>query len=241
MRHFLVEPERLAGDVVTIGGEDARHIATVLRLTAGATITVTCDGRRYDCRVTSTTADRVTADVVKEIVTPPDPTPPLTLLQGIPKGKKMDDIVRMVTEAGVATVIPLITRWTEVKLDGETLLNKTHRWRAVAHAADKQSGSLARTTVTEPVKLAEAGRIARSELKLVFWEEKAPSLKACLSLLPSPPASIALLIGPEGGLAADEVETLQGQGFLPVSLGPKILRTETAGLTAVAALRYHFM
>ncbi len=231
MRHFLIAKEVCNEGKVTLDEEDARHIAKALRMRVGEEIVFSCEGKRFRGRLISVTPSEVTAEAIEELPAPPAMTP-LTLVQAIPKGKKMDDIIRMATEIGVDRIVPLKlsrceTTATPAKID---------RWLAIIRAADKQSRSLRFTEMTEPQSLDRAWNLAG--LKLLLWEGEAPSLKQVLADHPAP-SGVTIVIGPEGGFSDDEYRHLIGMGFLAVSLGPKILRTETAGVAALAALRSH--
>ncbi|MBF0169673.1 MAG: 16S rRNA (uracil(1498)-N(3))-methyltransferase [Nitrospinae bacterium] len=231
MRHFLVAPDRIVDGVVTLDRDDARHVATVLRMRPGDEIVVSADGRRWRCRLSTVTPTGATAETLDEAPLPP-PETPVTLVQAVPKGKKMDDIIRMATEIGVDRIVPLILS----RCEGRPTPDKIERWQAIALSADKQSRSLRPTVVAASATLDSL--IVDAGLKLLLWEGEAPSLPTALANHPAP-RQVTLLIGPEGGIADDEYRRLVAQGFLPVSLGPKILRTETAGAAALAALRSH--
>ena len=159
-------------------------------------------------------------------------------MQVLPKGRKMDRVVRQATEAGVARVVPLLGRNSLYRFDGEEdLQNKLQRWRRIAREALQQSGAGGMPEIQAPQPLPEAvGRAGPGEVRLVFHQERrgTRSLHECLA---GSVQSVCVVIGPEGGLAPEEVELLIAGGFVPITLGTTVLRTETAAVFALAAIQ----
>lgn len=249
---FFISPEQVVGSRITITGEDVRHIAVVLRMKAADELHV-CDGNGTEYRVKITDMHR--SEIRTEIVSRAMHAirePRVTLCQGLPKSDKMDLIVQKATELGVASIVPLITERTVLKVrDGEKRVN---RWRKIAREAAMQS-SRTDIPVIEPIRSfreflfspnpgprppvpAVTGSELRT-LRLMPWEEGTEPIKRILRGK-SDAAGISVLIGPEGGFSPAEATMARERGFHLVSLGPNILRTETAAIAALAMIGYEF-
>lgn len=238
MRRFRVQPEDVAGDRVTLGAEETRHLTRVLRLGVGDVVEA-LDGTGTMLTVRIETVGRRAAEglVLSRAAHRTESPLRLTLVQGIAKGDKMERIIRMATELGVATVVPLRTARAVVKLEGK--IGRVARWQRVAQEAAKQSGRAVVPQVAEPLLLEEwlAGR-ETSGLLLCLWEGAPTPL---LPKLPEPPiAQAVLVVGPEGGLEGAEVEALGKAGAVVGHLGSRILRTETAGPVGLALLQARY-
>ena len=238
-RRFLVPPEVLTGvppggEVVLRGGE-ARHAAVVLRLRPGdEAVVFDGTGAERIVRLTAVSFEQVVGRVVERKKEGITPTVRLILMQGVPKGSKMDDVVRMGTELGVGEFVPLLTRRAVSRAPG-----RVERWRRIASAAATQSGRADVPVVREPEELSEAlRRMPPDALLLVLWEgERSRPIGAALRAGPVS-GPVALLVGPEGGLGEEEVALAISRGGVPVTLGPLVLRTETAGMAALAMVLY---
>ncbi|MBI5815368.1 MAG: 16S rRNA (uracil(1498)-N(3))-methyltransferase [Nitrospinae bacterium] len=239
MRHFIVSPLAVSGDSVTITGQDAHHIHHVLRLKKGDEITVAAgEPGRLLCEVAHISKESVTATIIARLAELEPAGPKIILAQGLPKGKKMDDIVRMACELGVAEIIPVVTQRCVAKI-GDNADSKVERWNAVSIAAAKQSQASHVTAVAGAMQIGALPSPSGSNISIVLWEEESRPLKEILQTAPKPD-SITIVIGPEGGLAKDEVESLKSRGFSCASIGNKILRTETAGVAAASMILYHY-
>lgn len=235
MRRFVVSPADVAGDRVTIGGPEAHHIATVLRLQPTDRVTVIDgSGAEYLVELERVSSEQVTGRVMDRSHGL-RPWFRLTLIQGIPKGGKMDDVVRMGTELGITEFVPAHTARSVAASGG-----RVQRWRRIATEAAKLSRRADVPVVRDPVPLAEALDLIRPALTVVLWEgEHGRTLADAVRDHPVPDHA-ALIVGPEGGLEEEEVAAAAAAGAAPVSLGPLILRTETAGVAAAAMLLYEF-
>jgi 16S rRNA (uracil1498-N3)-methyltransferase len=256
VRRFTIAPERIRGGRVVFDRDESRHLARVLRLRSGDTV-LAADGagREYTVRLEKV-GDEATGMVLGVGASEHESPIRITLVQAVPKGDKMESIVRAATELGVTRVVPALTARTVVALDPGRWRDRARRWQRVAKEATKQCGRAVVPTVDEPRALAQAIELAESaDLRLCFWELAAGA--ACgqsggqarllgttlaASLPPALPAGshIGLLIGPEGGLTSGEVEGVRASGWTIVGLGPRILRTETAGPAIVAVLQARF-
>jgi 16S rRNA (uracil1498-N3)-methyltransferase len=240
MRRFTLRSEQLAGGRVTFGADESRHLARVLRLRPGDTVLATDGaGREFTVRLESL-GEAVTGTVLAEAAgTPPSPLA-ITLIQGVPKGDRMETIVRAATELGVARVQPALCERTVVRLEPGRWRDRARRWQRVAREAAKQCGRAVIPEIEAPRPLAEwlaTGEPA--DLPLCLWETGGTPLARVLAAAGTPRSAIAL-VGPEGGLAHGEVETARSRGFTVTSLGPRVLRTETAGPAITAILQSRF-
>ena len=240
MRRFTLPPERLVDGRVTFDAEESRHLSRVLRLRPGDTVVAT-DGAGRDYTVRLDSVGETTSGTVLDAApgTPPSPLA-ITLVQGVPKGDKMEAIIRAATELGVARVWPALCERTIVRLEPSRWRDRARRWQRVAREAAKQCGRAVLPEVETPRPLAEclAGR-ERADLALCFWEGGGVALADVLGSAPAPRSAL-IVVGPEGGLAPAEVEAARARGLTIASLGPRILRTETAGSAIVAILQARF-
>lgn len=219
-------------------GDEARHLAQVLRIKRGETITVfDGQGRRAPAEVLNVSRDQVSLKL-GEAVSPAAPLPAITLAQAIPKGKNMDLIVQKAVELGVSAIQPLVTRNTVVQ-PGE---GKSDKWRRNALEACKQCGQDTLPAIADPQPFDRwlASRSEAPGLKLIAsLAPGALPLRETLRLNPGTTA-VTLLVGPEGDFSPGETTAALAAGFLPVSLGPIVLRVETATIFCLSALRYEF-
>lgn len=240
MRRFTIAPEQVEGDRVRFDAAETRHMAVVLRLAPGDVV-VAGDGQGHDYTVRlETLAPTATGTVLAVRPSAAESPLTLTLLQGVPKGDKMEAIVRAATELGVARVVPVLTERTIVRLEPSRWRDRARRWQRVAREAAKQCGRAVVPGVDVPVPLAPALAAVQAELRLCLWEGEAPLLATVLEGLAATPTSAAVLVGPEGGLARTEVEAARAAGWQVVGLGPRILRAETAGPAIAVILQFCF-
>jgi 16S rRNA (uracil1498-N3)-methyltransferase len=225
------------GEEYTITGPDAAHIARSLRMRPGEELTV-CDAERYDCRcaVVRCSPEAVDLRVLERIPNHSEPEIRATLYQALPKAEKMDWIVQKAVELGVYAVVPVITMRCVSRPEAKALHKKQERWQKIAEEAAKQSGRGRIPEVRTALQFSEALHRAREDAAaLLFYEGGGESIGCLLS----PGCRTAsLLIGPEGGFDPSEVALAREAGVSAASLGPRILRTETAPLAALTALMY---
>jgi 16S rRNA (uracil1498-N3)-methyltransferase len=230
--HFFADPQDVDDRVVTLRGAEAHHAAKSLRVRIGEEITVADGTGRVVDAVVRCLAGEVRADVVSLMTCAP-PVPSLTLYQALTKSDKLDDVVEKASELGVHRIVPFVAERSVVRWDAKKRERARERWSLIARAAAKLSKSPWLTGID-----AIADGIAPSEeLVLVMHEGSQTRVR---DVLPdAAPPSVGIVVGPEGGLSEDEVEELSASGHA-VSLGPRVLRTETAGIVAVAvvAARY---
>ncbi len=236
-RRIHIPPERIDGAVAHLDRDGIVYLGRVLRLGSGDAVEVfDGEGGLYEGRIEDLDAGRIVLGPRRAAV--PD-DPPFLLLQGLPKGEKMDWIVRKAVELGVSHVVPVSCRRSVVRLTSERSSRRVERWRRIAREAARQSGRADLPRVDPPRPLDEALALARPEwLRLCPWEgEHERSFRQVVETRRDAPGH-AVLIGPEGGLEEAEVEAARTAGFVTVTLGRRILRTETAPLAILAAVRF---
>lgn len=242
MYRFFVEPWQIQDKKVIITGSDVNHIKNVLRLKNGEEIAVSngIDGKEYRCGIEAYTDAEVlcTLRFIKEdgVELPSK----VYLFQGLPKADKMELIVQKAVELGACEVIPVATKRSVVKLDEKKAVAKVGRWQTIAEAAAKQSRRSVVPAVHRVVDMKEAVEYAKGmDVKLIPYEF-AQNMEHTRKLIGEvkPGQSIAVFIGPEGGFEESEVQAATEAGAEPMTLGRRILRTETAGLTVLSWLMY---
>lgn len=222
---------------------DTGKICQVLRLRPGTEILLWDNaGREYRARITRIAGRLVYVQVVTEWENSRESPLPVVLVQGIPKGDKMDLVIQKATELGVWEVCPVLTERTVVQVPLERRHSRLQRWQAIAREAARQSGRQRIPVISEIISLSAFWeRPAPGSCKLVCWEQEGRGLKDYLrSSLPPPDGSVYLFIGPEGGFSQAEVARGLEQGAVTVSLGRRILRTETAGLVGLSLVLYEW-
>lgn len=242
MRRFIVTDPELSGKNVVVRGDLFRHMARSLRLKIDTEV-ILSDGKGIECTGVITAVERdsltVTVGERRQIVGDGDGLR-LTLCQGLPKGDKMELILQKSTELGVSEVVPFLAERSVPRIPPDREQERLRRWHRVAEEAARQAGCATVPRVLLARSLAEAVRGMDHDLKLLLWEdERATTLTGALAAV-SAPKRVAVVVGPEGGLTADEAATARKAGFVSVTLGRRILRTETAGIALVAILQYLF-
>lgn len=239
MHRFFIDKANIDGEHAKIFGEDVDHIAKVLRLKEGDELRL-CDGesREWSARIVSIGKKAVLAELVSPVAVDTEPDCRITLYQGIQKSGKFETVVQKGVELGVCAFVPFNCERAVAKPWSESD-SRCIRYSRVALEAAKQCGRGIVPTVAPPISFDElCERIGRQELALLLWEEERErSLKDALRAAKSA-RDIAVIVGPEGGISKDEAKRLSGCGAVSVSLGGRILRTETAGPAAAAMILY---
>lgn len=243
MYQFFIEDENAAEDFVTIEGSDVNHIKNVLRMKPGEKIRVcTRNGQNYFCSISDITESFVRADILEKEAESTELPCRIYLFQGLPKNDKMEWIIQKTVEIGVYEVIPVAMKNCVVKLDEKKAAKKLQRWQAIAESAAKQSKRTVIPTVKQPVTYKEALKIA-SELDITMVPyENERGMDATREIMGQLMAgqTIGVVVGPEGGFAPEEIALVDEHATMHrISLGRRILRTETAGLAALAMLVYN--
>ena len=243
MYQFFVEPGQIQGRRIIITGSDVNHIRNVLRMKPGEEIAVSngTDGREYRCGIESFTEDEVICSLRFVKADGVELPSRIHLFQGLPKADKMELIVQKAVELGVYEVVPVAARRCVARLDEKKAPSRINRWQGIAEAAAKQSRRGIIPQVHPMMNMREAVAYAHAmEVKLIPYElaENMGHTKEILEAV-KPGTDIAVFIGPEGGFEQEEIELATAAGIEPVTLGRRILRTETAGLTVLSWLMYH--
>lgn len=242
MYQFFVEPEQIQGKDIFITGSDVNHIKNVLRMKIGEEIAVSNgqDGKEYRCGIVSMDDNTVRCELrfIKEdgLELPVR----VHLFQGLPKADKMELIIQKMVELGVYEIIPVATKRCVVKLDDKKAVSKIQRWQQISEAAAKQSKRRIVPEVSKVMTFGEALQYAANmDLKLIPYE-LAEGMTKTRELIEGikPGQDIAVFIGPEGGFEETEVEKAKASGVEPITLGKRILRTETAGFTVMSWIMY---
>lgn len=241
MARFFVNESSVQGEIITITGPDVKHISRVLRLETGDQIGVsTGNGSEFDAQIREITSKAVICEIVAKKTESTESPIRVTLYQGLPKGEKMELIVQKSTELGVFRIVPVMCERTVVKLDQKKASDKRMRWQRVAEEAAKQSRRMIIPQVEEPVSFQAAlGQMPAGTLVIMPWEEqKSGSIRQILKEKSGILDDIAIFIGPEGGFSQNEADLAVARGVHLVTLGPRIMRTETAGIVATAIVLY---
>lgn len=231
-RRFFAAPQELEKETLSFAPREAHHIARVLRLRPGASLVVFDGSREAEVELVEVGASVVTARRTGQPSVSRRPVE-IALIQGVPRGSKMDTVVRMGTEIGISAIHPVLTDRTVV----EPSASRVDRWRRVALEAARQCGRGDSPEIHAPARLEEAlAALGPVDLFIVPWESETLPIGEVAAACPF--LTAAVLIGPEGGLTSGDVAYARAAGGRPVSLGALVLRTETAGLVATAMLLY---
>lgn len=240
MYRFYVDEANINKDYILIEGSDVNHIKNVLRLNPKEQLIV-CDGKGkdYNCIIEEIRKDSVLVNIIDSTTNETELATKIYLFQGLPKKDKMEWIIQKAVELGVYEIIPVSTKRTIVKIsDKKKERNKLDRWQTIATSAAKQSNRGIIPSIHEVLTFSDALDYARDlEIKLIPYEN-AKGIEATREIIHNLKGtkSIGIFIGPEGGFEEDEVDRAKEQGFAPVTLGRRILRTETAGLAILSMI-----
>ena len=243
MYHFFVEPSQIQGNKIIITGKDVNHIKNVLRMKPGEEIAVSngLDGKEYHCGIAEWYEDRIVCDLffVKEEGV--ELASKIYLFQGLPKADKMELIIQKAVGLGVYEIIPVASKRAVVKLDAKKAESKLIRWQAIAEAAAKQSKRGIIPKIKEVMSFQEAVAYSSCAQVKIIPYELAQGMERTKEIISGirPGEPVAVFIGPEGGFAEEEIEMAMQAGIEPVTLGRRILRTETAGMAVLSVIMYH--
>ena len=240
-RFFSNEDTVITEKYVEIYGEDVNHIRNVLRLRVGEEITL-CNGLGCDylCKLSDITQEKVVADIVDICDNLSELDTKITLFQGYPKSDKLELIIQKTIELGVSRIVPVMTKRTVVKLDDKKAGKKTKRYEGIARAAAKQCGRGIVPEITEPVSFKESIDMAKYlDMSIIPYEE-AEGIEYSRKVLSDIKGkrTLGIFIGPEGGFDREEVELAMKSGIIPITLGHRILRTETAGMAVMSIIMF---
>ena len=243
MQRFFVEPYQVQEEEhrITLTGPDVNHMKNVLRMRIGEDVWISDGGQKeYHCTIEAFEEEGAVLHILYAQEPQYELPSRIYLFQGLPKGDKMELIIQKAVELGAYSVVPVETKRCVVKLDEKKAAKKTARWQQIAESAAKQSKRLLIPEVKEPVKFSEALKLASDlDVRLIPYE-LAEGMDGTRRIIQSvkPGQSVAVFIGPEGGFEEAEVELAKEAGFQAITLGRRILRTETAGMTVLSILMY---
>ena len=249
MYHFFVDSSQISQDckLVEITGNDYNHIANVLRMKKGEQFSVSVregDGRELFYEIDEIGSESVIGKLCFIEEYGRELPSKIYLFQGLPKVDKMELIIQKAVELGAFSIIPMSTKRCIVKLDDKKAAAKVGRWQSIAEAAAKQSKRAIIPQVQMPITMKQAIELCKSEnieVRLIPYEN-AEDISKTKEIIESikPGQSVAVFIGPEGGFSEDEISLCMDNDIKPITLGKRILRTETAGFTIISWLMYHF-
>ena len=243
MQRFFVEPYQIEEEAhrIHINGTDVNHIKNVLRMKCGEDVWISDGGdKEYHCQIEELGEDEVLLHILYAQEPEYELPNKIYLFQGLPKADKMELIIQKAVELGAFSVIPVETKRCVVKLDAKKAAKKVVRWQQIAESAAKQSKRMLIPHVHEVITFKEALKYAESmDIRLIPYElaKGMPETKEILAAI-EPGQSIGIFIGPEGGFEEKEVEAAIEGGAKPITLGRRILRTETAGLAILSVLMF---
>jgi len=242
MYRFFISTDNIKQNTAKLFGSDVHHIRDVLRLKLGDGLELLDGtGKIYATKIATIKKNEINCEIISFRSSKAEPRIQITIMQSLPKASKMDVIVQKLTELGVYKIIPVISERTVVKLSEEKEEKRVIRWQKIVKQASEQSARGIVPHVEEIKSFDEATAKAKNfDLALIPWEmEEKKTLKQTLEKNKKI-KSILIAIGPEGGFSRDEIEKAKKAGFIPITLGRRILRTETAGIVAVAGILYEF-
>ncbi len=245
MFKFFVTEDQIKDKIIDIIEDDVNHIKNVLRLEVEDKIEV-CDinnSNNYLCKIIELNKKYVKCEIIEEIKNNNETNLYLHIFQGIPKAEKMETIIQKTTEIGVSEITPLIMQRCITKLDNKTSLKKVERWQKIAEVAAKQSKRDKIPIINLPINIKNVyEKLTNYDIVLIAYEEeKDNAIKKILNKVPKKKnLKIAIIIGPEGGITKEEIKELSNENVKTVTLGKRILRTETAPIVLVSIIMYEF-
>lgn len=241
MYRFFVTKNQIGTDSITITGSDVNHIKNVLRMRVGETILVS-DGkdREYECRIYELSEETIIAKIEDVKGSARELPVNVTLFQALPKSDKMEIIIQKMVELGVSEIVPVKTSRCVVKIDDKKAEKKTERWNTISLSAAKQSKRGVVPTVSKPVSLKMAIELAKEMDIILIPYENAKDMSYTREVLKKIKTGmkVGIFIGPEGGFAPEEVELVKSAGAYEITLGKRILRTETAGMMLMSVIMF---
>ena len=237
MPRFPITEDQINNNMAVISGPDSKHIVKVLRMKPGDEITLfDTNCTEYYGKIAEVGKVDIVVKIDRTQIVNTDSPIEITLLQGLPKGDKMDYIIEKATELGVSKIVPVITERTQIHQR-----ERKARWERIALEASKQCGRTKPTNIENTLKFEEAINIySNSELPIILHVFCELSAKSYIKKSLQAPQNIVLFVGPEGGFTDNEVIFGNKMGFIPLGLGPRVLRTETASVAVLSVLQFHY-
>ena len=242
MRRFFIKQSETAGPISVITGTDARHIKKVLRLKQGDIITLFDGaGSEYEARIISLSAGNINVSIIRNFLSTTESPVQIIVAQAFLKQRKMDNLVRQLTELGITKWVPFISKRSVPKPDNKRLTARTNRWEKISREALKQCNRGRIMEIGPTVSFEDTFNISKqSSLKIAFWENESKPINLALAQSKRHFNNIFIMIGPEGGFTSQEIEKAKACGFITATLGPRILRAETATIAASVLIQYLF-
>ncbi len=242
MRRFFIKQSETAVPISVITGSDARHIKKALRLKPGDIITLFDGaGSEYEARIISLSADSVNVSIMRSFPSTTESPIQIIVAQAFLKQRKMDNLVRQLTELGITKWVPFISRRSVPRPDNKRLAVRTNRWKKISKEALKQCNRGRIMEIWPTVSFEDTFNISKqSNLKIAFWENESKPVNLALAQSNKHFNNIFIMIGPEGGFTSQEIEKVKACGFITAALGPRILRAETATIAASVLIQYLF-
>lgn len=250
MPKFFVLEDQIKDETIYIIGNDVNHIANVLRLKKGSDLLVCSKETNitYRTKIDQILKEKVVCQILGKVEETSESKVDVTIFQGLPKAEKMELIIQKSTELGVKNIVPVTMKRCVVKLDGKDAVKKIERWQKIAEVAAKQSGRDAIPQIEPIIKLDKlVEKVAEFDAFIIAYEnEKETTLKQILqqvkekSKTKNDKVKLGILIGPEGGIDSAEIDLLVKNGAKVITLGNRILRTETASLTILSNIIYEY-
>ncbi|MEP7270645.1 MAG: 16S rRNA (uracil(1498)-N(3))-methyltransferase [Acidobacteriota bacterium] len=237
---FFAPPAHISTADITLDSDEATHLTRVLRLGVGARVRVFDGaGHEYECQVLTVARGRVNLSILREIVDTVEAPIHVTLAQALIKSDKFDWVTQKAAELGVARIVPLTTKYSERLRSEEHWEKRQRRWDRISLEALKQCGRRNLVEIMQPMNWEEYCQFESSQLKVVLSEREGRTL-ASVAETAAQIETVSLAVGPEGGWDKGELATAQAGGFIPVHLGPRILRTETAAIAGISLVQFLF-
>lgn len=241
MPKFFVDTHEVFEDYILLQNENFNHLKNVLRCNVGDELTINDrQGKDYKCIIDTVENNTIRAKITETLLSDAEASIDTFLFQSLVKGEKMELVIQKAIEIGVTHIIPICTSRCVVKLEsGKKVQSKLDRWNKIAESAAKQSGRGIVPKVHEPLAFAEALEYAQTHIErscIPYEKEKATSIRTFLTETAA--KSFGIFIGPEGGFSEEEIKEAKDKGVTSVTLGPRILRSETAGLVVLANIMY---
>ena len=242
MRRFFIEKEHIDGKEALITGREVNHLKNVLRLKAGEDVQVfDGTGIEYDAIIKTVSSEAITIDLVKQFSSNLASPVEVTIGQAFLKDKKMDTIVRHLTELGMVRWIPFIASRSIPRPDKKKLAQRGERWRKIVKESLKQCRLSTLPEISDTVSFDELLQLSdECDLKVFFWEEEVVSLSTIEKNLDKKPKKIFIMLGPEGGFSEEEASAAKEKGFITASLGPRIMKADTASVAALSLIQFVF-
>lgn len=242
MYHFFVKPEQIGEQEIFIEGPDVKHIRNVLRMRPGEQVRLCTglDNQEYRCEIVALEADTVRTKILWKEESGAELPSKIYLFQGLPKSDKLELIIQKAVELGVYEIIPVAVKRTVVKLDQKKEAAKQKRWAAISESAAKQSKRLLIPKIAPVMSFSQALEYAKElDVKLIPYE-RAEDMDRTREIFRGiePGQSVGIFIGPEGGFEPEEIDQALEQGAFAITLGRRILRTETAGMSVLSVLMF---